>query len=185
MSQLSCLTCGSSTNTVFLSAFIHSSTRRSTTTRKTFAGKVVLITGASRGIGLETALQFARAGASLTIVARKQVALDASRDTILRERPSAQVLAFPADVRDVEKAEEAVAITVAHFGLLDILVANAAILRPSFQRACSFFITCSLEYVVLNHADLRSYLLAFASENPTTWWETIDVNIRGTYNFIQ
>jgi NADP-dependent 3-hydroxy acid dehydrogenase YdfG len=72
------------------------------------------------------------------IVARKQEALDASKDTILRERPSAQVLTFPADVRDVKRAEEAVAATVAHFGRLDILVANAATLRPSFQRACSF-----------------------------------------------
>jgi len=78
---------------------------------QTFTGKVVLITGGSRGIGLETALHFARAGASLTIVARKQEALDASRDAILRERPSAQVLTFPADVRDVEKAAGAVAAT--------------------------------------------------------------------------
>ena len=97
--------------------------------------KVVLISGASRGIGLETALHFARAGASLTIVARKQEALDASRDTILRERPSSQVLTFPADVRDIKKAEEAVPATVAHYDHLDILVVNAAILRPSFQRA--------------------------------------------------
>ena len=106
---------------------------------QTFAGKVVLITGASRGIGLETALHFARAGASLTLVARKQEALEASRDTILRERPSAQVLTFPADVRDVKKAEEAVAATVASFGRLDILVANAGLLRLSVQPACFFF----------------------------------------------
>jgi NAD(P)-dependent dehydrogenase (short-subunit alcohol dehydrogenase family) len=105
---------------------------------QTFAGKVVLITGASRGIGLEIALHLARAGASLTIVARKKEALDASRDMILRERPSAQVLTFPADVRDVKKAEEAVAATVAHFGRLDVLVANAAALRASFKRACPF-----------------------------------------------
>jgi NAD(P)-dependent dehydrogenase (short-subunit alcohol dehydrogenase family) len=101
---------------------------------QTFAGKVVLITGASRGIGLETALNFARAGASLAIVARKQEALDASKDAILHERPSAEVLTFPADVRDVKKAEEAVAATVARFGRLDILVANAATLRPSLGR---------------------------------------------------
>jgi NAD(P)-dependent dehydrogenase (short-subunit alcohol dehydrogenase family) len=106
---------------------------------QTLAGRVVLITGASRGIGLETALHFVRAGASLTIVARKQEALDASRDTILRERPSAQVFTFPADVRDVKKAEEAVAATVTRFGRLDILVANAGSLRASFQRASYFF----------------------------------------------
>ena len=37
---------------------------------QTFANKVVLITGASRGISAQTALQYARAGASLTSVAR-------------------------------------------------------------------------------------------------------------------
>jgi NAD(P)-dependent dehydrogenase (short-subunit alcohol dehydrogenase family) len=101
---------------------------------QTYAGKVVLITGASRGVGLETAIYYARAGASVTIVARKQEALDVSRDAILHEQPSAQVLTFPADVRDVNKAGEAVAATVARFGRLDILVANAAVVRPATAR---------------------------------------------------
>jgi short-subunit dehydrogenase len=95
----------------------------------------VLITGASRGIGAQIALQYARAGASLSLVARTQAALDASKDAILHEHPSAQVLTFPADVRDVKKAEEVVAATVAHFGRLDILVANAATIRPMDKRA--------------------------------------------------
>ena len=95
----------------------------------------MLITGASRGIGAQTALQYARAGASLSLVARTQSALDASKDAILRELPSAKVLTFPADVRDVKRAAEVVAATVANFGRLDILVANAATLRPMDKRA--------------------------------------------------
>jgi len=102
---------------------------------QTFANKVVLITGASRGIGAQTALQYANAGASLVLVARTQAVLEASKDAILRERPSALVLTFPADVRDVKKAEEVVAATIARFGRLDILVANAAALRPLDKRA--------------------------------------------------
>jgi NAD(P)-dependent dehydrogenase (short-subunit alcohol dehydrogenase family) len=102
---------------------------------QTFANKVVLITGASRGIGAQIALQYARAGASLSLVARTQAALDASRDAILRDHPSAQVLTFPADVRDVKKAEEVVTATMAHFGRLDILIANAGALRPMDKRA--------------------------------------------------
>ena len=98
----------------------------------------MLITGASRGIGAQIALQYARAGASLTLVARTQAALDASKDAILRELPSAQVFTFPADVRDVKKAEEVVAATVARFGHLDILVANAGVLRPVDKRALGF-----------------------------------------------
>ena len=101
---------------------------------QTFANKVVLITGASRGIGAQTALQYAKAGASLVLVARTQAALEAGKDAILREHPSALVLTFPADVRDVKKAEEAVAATIARFGRLDILVANAAALRPLDKR---------------------------------------------------
>jgi NAD(P)-dependent dehydrogenase (short-subunit alcohol dehydrogenase family) len=104
---------------------------------QTFAGKVVLITGASRGIGAEIALQYARAGAKVALVARTQAALDTSRDAILRESPSAQVLVFPADVRDVTRAQEIVAATVAHFGRLDVLVANAGTIRPMDERALS------------------------------------------------
>ena len=104
---------------------------------QTFSGKVVLITGASRGIGVEIALQYARAGANLTLVARSQAGLDATRDAILRERPSAQVLVFPGEVQDVAKAEEAVAATVRQFGRLDILVANAGSARPTDHRALS------------------------------------------------
>jgi NADP-dependent 3-hydroxy acid dehydrogenase YdfG len=97
----------------------------------------VLITGASRGIGLETAIHYARSGASVTIVARKQETLDASKDKILQIQPSAQVFVFPADVRDVKKAEEAIAATVARFGQLDILVANAAVIRAPTARSFS------------------------------------------------
>jgi NAD(P)-dependent dehydrogenase (short-subunit alcohol dehydrogenase family) len=97
----------------------------------------VIITGASRGIGAQIALQYARAGASVSLVARTQAALDASKDAILREHPSAQVLTFPADVRDVKKVEGVVAATVARFGRLDILVANAGILRAFDKRALS------------------------------------------------
>jgi len=107
---------------------------------QTFSGKVVLITGASRGIGEEIAMQYTRAGANLTLVARSKAGLDATRDAILRECPSAQVLVFPAEVQIVAKAEEAVATTVRHFGHLDILVANAGSLRQMDQRALSLLI---------------------------------------------
>ncbi|KAI0249073.1 NAD-P-binding protein [Lactifluus subvellereus] len=125
---------------------------------QTYAGKTVLITGASRGIGLETAKFYARAGASLTIVRRKQETLDTSKDAILREQPSAQVLTFPADVRDVKKAEGAIAATIARFGHLDILVANAGA--------------------------IRAVTMPFVRNDPTGWWDVLEVNVRGTYNFI-
>jgi NAD(P)-dependent dehydrogenase (short-subunit alcohol dehydrogenase family) len=146
---------------------------------QTYAGKVVLITGASRGVGLETAIYYARAGASVTIVARKQETLDISRDAILHEQPSAQVLTFPADVRDVKKAGEAVAATVARFGRLDILVANAGVVRPGTARS---FVHHIIIWLLLTEAWKIS---AFVSKDPTGWWEVLEINIRGAYNFIQ
>ena len=92
---------------------------------KLFSGRVVLITGASRGIGLETALYFARAGASLSIVARQQEALDESRAQIMKAAPLVQVLTFSVNVKDQEEAAKAVAATVDHFGRLDVVVTNA------------------------------------------------------------
>ena len=76
---------------------------------------------------------------TLALVGRSQAGLDVTRDAIIRECPSAQVLVFPAEVQDVAKAEEVpvVAITVSHFGRLDILVPSAGSLRPMDQRALS------------------------------------------------
>jgi hypothetical protein len=65
----------------------------------------------------------------VTTVARKQDTLDVSRELTVHGQPSARVLVFPADVRDVKKAEKAVATTVAPTswsrpGQLNNLVAN-------------------------------------------------------------
>jgi NAD(P)-dependent dehydrogenase (short-subunit alcohol dehydrogenase family) len=142
----------------------------------------VLITGASRGIGAQIALQYARAGALLSLVARTQAALDASKDAILREHPSAQVLTFPADVRDVKRAEEVVAATVARLGRLDIVVANAGALRSMDNRT---FGAPTRIITTLVASWLVSPLQVFASKDPNGWWEVLEVNIRGPYNFIQ
>ena len=65
-------------------------------------------------------------------MARTKATLDGSKGAILREHPSAQVLTFPADVRDVKKAEEVVTTTVACFGR-----ANAGTIHPIDKRAFS------------------------------------------------
>ena len=94
-------------------------------TAQSFSGKVVLVTGASRGIGRETALHYARAGASVAIVARTEDALDETRDIIVAAVPGADVLVIVADVRDVESVRGAVEGVLRHYGKLDILIANA------------------------------------------------------------
>jgi NADP-dependent 3-hydroxy acid dehydrogenase YdfG len=98
-----------------------------------YSGKVVLVTGASRGIGQEIALQYARAGAALAIVARSEDALGETKTAILQAVPSAEVLVLVVDVRDTENAERAVQAVLARFGRLDILVANAGAISPIKQ----------------------------------------------------
>jgi NAD(P)-dependent dehydrogenase (short-subunit alcohol dehydrogenase family) len=99
-----------------------------------FKGQVVLVTGASRGIGREVALYYAKAGASLVLVSRKQETLDETRAAILKEVPGAEVLTFPADVKDPVKAEEAVKVATSRFGRLDVLIANAAAVSAFDKR---------------------------------------------------
>jgi NAD(P)-dependent dehydrogenase (short-subunit alcohol dehydrogenase family) len=118
----------------------------------------VLITGASRGIGAQIARQYARTGASLSLAARTQSALDASKDAILGEHPSAKVLTFPTDVRDVNRAEEVVAATVAHFGHLNILVTNAGGLRAMDKRTLRLptgMITATLQLTCVASESIR------------------------------
>ena len=90
---------------------------------KEFAQKVLLITGATSGIGKATALRFAEAGASIAAVGRNQTALTNLKEQI--EDVGAGFLAIPADLFLEEEAENAVVKTVEHFGGFDVLV-NAA-----------------------------------------------------------
>jgi short chain dehydrogenase len=109
---------------------------------QTYNGKVVLVTGASRGVGRETALQYARAGASgVAIVGRTADALAETREAIFAVEPGAEVLVLEADVREVESAREAVRSVLRRFGKLDILIANAGAITaftPSEGSFCSF-----------------------------------------------
>jgi NADP-dependent 3-hydroxy acid dehydrogenase YdfG len=85
----------------------------------------VLVTGASRGIGQETAIQYARAGASIALVARTEESLKGTTDSIVSVAPVADVLALAADAREAKTAEAVVQRVLERFGKLDVLIANA------------------------------------------------------------
>jgi NAD(P)-dependent dehydrogenase (short-subunit alcohol dehydrogenase family) len=85
---------------------------------QTYKGKVVFITGASRGIGQATAIYYAKAGAAVAISARKQETLEQTKELILKEEPGAQVAIYPADVKSSDAAEAAVSAAVERFGKL-------------------------------------------------------------------
>ncbi|MGX1162574.1 short-subunit dehydrogenase [Arthrobacter sp. SLBN-100] len=86
---------------------------------------VVVITGASSGIGRATALRFAAKGARLVLAARGAKSLEeAAREC--RKR-GAKAVAVPTDVTDVGKMDELAARAVKEFGRLDVWVNNAAV----------------------------------------------------------
>jgi NAD(P)-dependent dehydrogenase (short-subunit alcohol dehydrogenase family) len=96
-------------------------------------GKLVLITGASRGLGRQLALDFAGAGAAgLALVARNEDALREVRDRVREISPEARVVAIAADLSREEDVERVAAATLYEFGgRLDVLVNNASVLGPA------------------------------------------------------
>lgn len=90
-----------------------------------WSNKVVLITGASSGIGRALAVELGRAGAHIGLLARRQ---DRLRDTVSEiEQAGGRALALPADVTDADQVRAAVQKLREHFGEIDLLVANAGI----------------------------------------------------------
>jgi NAD(P)-dependent dehydrogenase (short-subunit alcohol dehydrogenase family) len=83
-----------------------------------FTGKVVLVTGGSRGVGRGVAERFLAAGADVAICGR-------SEPESLPKAPGNEAFFVPADVREIEQVDRLVAKTLERFGRLDVLVANA------------------------------------------------------------
>ncbi len=93
-------------------------------------GAVVLVTGASSGIGMYSALEFAHKGARLALAARRKERLEKVAAEI--ERMGGEALVVPADVSRAGDVDEMVARTVEHYGTVDVLLNNAGygILSP-------------------------------------------------------
>ncbi|MEU4096755.1 SDR family NAD(P)-dependent oxidoreductase [Streptomyces sp. NPDC026673] len=89
----------------------------------TMEGKVVLVTGASSGIGQATALALSKAGARVAVGARR-----ADRLKSLAQDAPGEILALELDVTDRQSVNDAVAATVERFGALDVLVNNAGVM---------------------------------------------------------
>lgn len=88
------------------------------------AGKVVLITGGSRGIGYATARAFLETGARVALVSLHPRRLAAAA---ARMQAPGKVMAHPADVRRHTEAQGAVAAVLARYGAIDVLVNNAGV----------------------------------------------------------
>jgi NAD(P)-dependent dehydrogenase (short-subunit alcohol dehydrogenase family) len=88
------------------------------------AGKLALVTGASRGIGAAVAVRFAAEGAHLVLAARTPGALEEVDDAIRAAGSSATLV--PVDLCDHGKIDDIAAALYERWGRLDILVGNAA-----------------------------------------------------------
>jgi len=92
----------------------------------TLADRIVLVTGASSGLGREVSRAFARQGARVALVARRDAPLERVRDEILTARGRAEI--FPFDLTEIDAIPYLVeAVTRAMGGPVEILVNDAAI----------------------------------------------------------
>lgn len=117
-----------------------------------FAGKVALVTGAGSGIGKATALRLAAGGASIVAISRTLKEVEQTRDEIIAA--GGKALALDADVADEAEMRHVIEQTMADYGRLDIVVANAGI---------------------------NGMWAPIDELTPDEWDTTMQVNLRGTY----
>ncbi len=94
-----------------------------------FADQRVLITGASSGIGRETALTLARQGADVAVAARRRALLEDVADEV--SGAGGRALVVPTDVTDLAAARQAIEAVRRAWGGIDVLVNSAGILIPA------------------------------------------------------
>jgi len=115
------------------------------------SGKIVLVTGASSGIGRATALAFAREGAKVAVCARREDRL-AGIENELSKAGAAAALAFSLDVTRRASVEETLKSLPAEWKEIDVLVNNAGLSRG---------------------------LSKVYEDDPQNWEEMIDTNVKG------
>jgi NAD(P)-dependent dehydrogenase (short-subunit alcohol dehydrogenase family) len=117
--------------------------------RGTVAGKVVLITGGSSGIGLAAAHKFAEAGAVTVICGRDPDKLDEACSEA--KAKGYEFIAYPADIADMADADRFVQLVIQHHGGVDFLINNAGrsirrAIEGSYDRFHDFERTMQLNY---------------------------------------
>jgi NAD(P)-dependent dehydrogenase (short-subunit alcohol dehydrogenase family) len=123
---------------------------------KPLAGRIALVTGASRGIGRAAALALARTGAHIVALARTQGALEELDDGIVAAGSSATLV--PLDLTDYDGIDRLGAAVHERWGRLDILVGNAGILGN---------------------------LTPIGHVTPKAWSQVMDVNVTANWRLIR
>lgn len=120
-----------------------------------FQNQIVLLTGASRGVGAAAARMFAEAGAAGVAINYRTQHVAAQETAALVEQAGAKAFLLQADVSQADEARALVEQTIAHFGKLDVVVANAGI-WPTEER------------MITELEDAQ-------------WQETMRINVNGVY----
>ena len=94
---------------------------------KRLEDKVIVITGAGKGLGLAAAIEAAKEGARLSLVDYDEKAMEEAKKTILAESPKANIISVVADVSDEAAVRNYVHETTKAFGRIDGLYNNAGI----------------------------------------------------------
>ncbi|KAK5011415.1 hypothetical protein LTR28_003336 [Elasticomyces elasticus] len=122
------------------------------------SGKAVLITGASRGLGREAALAYAKAGASFIILAARSHLADLEKEVrsaaTQNGRDAPKTLSISVDITSLESVQAAAKKVEEAFGRLDILLNNAGYLEE-FKPV--------------------------AESDPDEWWKVFTINVKGSY----
>lgn len=120
------------------------------------SGKVIIVTGASRGIGAAAAEALAREGALVMCAARNgRLAGDVARGIVAA---GGRASAATCDVSDYKAVEQLVAETEGRFGRVDALINNAGVIEP---------------------------IASVADSDPAVWARNIEINLIGAYNPIR
>ncbi|MEL6642475.1 MAG: SDR family oxidoreductase [Pseudomonadota bacterium] len=130
-----------------------------TTLKGSAKGKVVFISGGSRGIGQATAVAFAEAGAkAVYFTARTEAALRETKALVEAANPETRCSYSVCDVTVAAEVEAATADCIAQFGAIDVADANAGFLGP---------------WVKIGESD------------PESWWKNWQVNVQDAYHVIR
>ena len=98
------------------------------------AGRTALVTGANSGLGLISARELARAGATVLVAAREQSKCEAAEADIRREVPDAKLDPLVLDLADLASVRAAAETVSSRAGGLDVLMNNAGVMMPPRSR---------------------------------------------------
>jgi len=120
------------------------------------AGKTIIVTGASRGIGAAAAVALAAEGAAVMLAARDGALASQVAQKI--KSTGGRASAMACDVSDYASVQKLVAATQKTFGRVDVLVNNAGVIEP---------------------------ITTLADSDPATWARNIQINLIGAYNAVR